>query len=101
MQDQGVKKDTLIALVTLLVVGIRYPLKILPLLFWEMTWTTVWLLTVASPAWQSGTLNADAAETAFDVSFVWIVVPLYPEITSSEISWWRSRALVMRNVTIS
>lgn len=73
----GVMNAMLLALVLLSVLGLRYPLKMLPLLFWEMTWKATWLLAVALPAWRSGTMDADLSETTFaclmSVIFVLIV----------------------------
>src|SRR5580698_10278159 len=34
----GVVNSMLLALVLLAILGLRYPLKMLPLLFWEITW---------------------------------------------------------------
>ncbi len=62
---QGVVHAMLLALVLLSIVGLRYPLKMLPLLFWEVTWKTTWLLAVAWPAWQHHTMDADTWDTTF------------------------------------
>jgi hypothetical protein len=74
----GVVNAMLLALVLLSVLGLRYPLKMLPLLFWEMAWKSIWLLAVALPAWRTGAMDADTWETTFaclmSVIFV-IVVP--------------------------
>jgi hypothetical protein len=74
----GVMNAMLLALVLLSILGLRYPLKMLPLLFWEMTWKATWLLSVALPAWRGGTMDADTWDTTFacllSVIFV-IVVP--------------------------
>ncbi|HEX3429610.1 MAG TPA: hypothetical protein VHT03_01885 [Rhizomicrobium sp.] len=61
----GVANSMLLALVLLSILGLRYPLKMLPLLFWEMTWKTSWLLAVALPAWQNHTMDADTWDTTF------------------------------------
>jgi hypothetical protein len=61
----GVVNSMLLALVLLAVLGLRYPLKMLPLLFWEITWKATWLLAVALPAWQNHTLDADTWDTTF------------------------------------
>jgi len=54
----GVTNAMLLALVILSVVGLRDPLKMLPLLFWEIIWKASWLLAVALPAWTGGTMDA-------------------------------------------
>jgi hypothetical protein len=51
----GVVNSMLLALVLLAVVGLRYPLKMLPLLFWEIAWKARWLLALALPAWKNHT----------------------------------------------
>ena len=42
------------ALSTLSGVGLRYPLKMLPVLFMQLFYKSVWLLTIALPTWSSG-----------------------------------------------
>lgn len=95
MLDQGVKNAMLLALVALSVLGLRYPLKMLPVLFWEMTWKTIWLVAIALPLWRTGTMDADTAETAFEVSFVLIVFAVVPWdyvwrnfVTAKSERWW-------------
>ena len=61
----GVVNSMLLALVLLSVLGLRYPLKMLPLLFWEVAWKATWLLAIALPAWQNHTMDADTWDTTF------------------------------------
>ena len=61
----GVANSMLLALVLLSLLGLRYPLKMLPLLFWEVTWKATWLLGVALPAWQNHTMDVDTWDTTF------------------------------------
>ncbi|HJT43645.1 MAG TPA: hypothetical protein VJ750_09105 [Rhizomicrobium sp.] len=49
----------------LAIVGLRYPLQMLPLLFFETIWKAAWLLTVALPHWTAGTMDHRMAESAF------------------------------------
>ena len=74
----GVMNAMLLALVLLSLVGLRYPLKMLPLLFWEMIWKAIWLLSVALPAWRTGTMDADTTETAFACLMAAIFVIVVP-----------------------
>lgn len=72
---QGVVKCMLTAFSLLCILGIRYPLQLLPVLIWEMAWKTLWLLLVALPAWQSGQLDDSIIGTAYECA-VAIIIPL-------------------------
>lgn len=74
----GVVKCMLGAMSLLALLGIRYPLQMLPLLFWELAWKTIWLLAVALPAWRSGAMDAATAQTAFETGLVIIVYAAIP-----------------------
>jgi hypothetical protein len=74
----GVVISMLAALSILAVLGLRYPLQMLPLLFFEMTWKAIWLLRVALPIWSSHHMDADTAETAFECSLVIIFLAIIP-----------------------
>ncbi len=78
----GVMNAMLLALVLLSVLGLRYPLKMLPLLFWEMSWKAIWLLCVALPAWQSGKMDASISDTAFacSISVIFLFVVPWPYV---------------------
>ena len=76
--DQGLKNAMLLALATLCAVGMRNPLKMLPVLFFEMAWKGFWLAFIALPAWRSGPLNADMKDAVFSVSFVVIYLVILP-----------------------
>jgi hypothetical protein len=65
----------LAALSATAVLGIRYPLQMLPLLFFEMAWKVIWLAAFALPEAMKGPLSADYMQTAFDTSIV-VIVPL-------------------------
>jgi hypothetical protein len=59
----GVAVSMLAAVTALCLLGLRYPLKMLPLLFVEIVWKSVWLLSMGLPLWQAGAMDANAAET--------------------------------------
>lgn len=66
------------ALTLLCLIGVRYPLKMLPLLFWETAWKTIWLIVVALPAWRAGTMDAELTENAFACGLVVLVYAAIP-----------------------
>lgn len=76
--DSGMVTCMLWALSVLSILGLRYPLQMLPLLLFEITWKAAWLLTVALPHWTKGQWNQDLASTTFAVSLVVIFLPLVP-----------------------
>ena len=47
----------------LALLGLRYPLKMVPLLLFELTWKSVWLLTIAFPLWRANEIDAGTAES--------------------------------------
>jgi hypothetical protein len=49
------------AFATLAVLGFFRPVKMLPILFLEIFYKTLWLILVAYPLWKAGTLVASAA----------------------------------------
>ena len=75
---QGVVSAMLGALSLLAVLGLRYPLQMLPLLLFEMTWKAIWLIVVAYPAWSSGRMSAGTAETANECLLAVIFLVLVP-----------------------
>ncbi|MEL6237701.1 MAG: hypothetical protein AAFQ90_03810 [Pseudomonadota bacterium] len=46
----GVAKSMMAALVILCVFGLRYPLDLLPVLVFELSWKALWMLLIALPA---------------------------------------------------
>ncbi len=76
--DRGVIVAMLCALSLLALIGLRHPLRMLPLLFWEMTWKAIWLLRVALPLWIGGGLNASAAETAIECLMAVLIASVIP-----------------------
>ena len=47
----------------LAVVGLRHPLRMLPLLLFELVWKTIWFVAIARPLWSAGLLDANIMET--------------------------------------
>ncbi len=60
----------------LAVLGIRYPLKLLPLHFFELLWKSVWVLAFGLRLWSAGELGSDAKGTLSDCIFGIVLVLL-------------------------
>lgn len=63
---RGIVWAVLAAVSLLALLGIRYPLKMLPLMLFEVIWKSLWLLLVALPLWRSGRLDHASAESVTD-----------------------------------
>jgi hypothetical protein len=71
---EGVVVSMLTAMSLLWLLGLRYPVKLIPLLLFESGWKLIWLGLVALPKASSGDL--DAATTTVMVNCFFVVVPL-------------------------
>ncbi|MEO8623951.1 MAG: hypothetical protein ABI625_22930 [bacterium] len=60
---KGVVRSVLTAVSLLAVLGIRYPVKMLPLMFFELIWKTIWVVGFGLPLWRSGQMDAETGET--------------------------------------
>ncbi|WP_104137833.1 hypothetical protein [Arthrobacter sp. ZGTC131] len=74
----GVVVCMLVAQSLLFFLGVRYPVKLIPVLLFEMTWKVIWLSTVALPLWLAGELNNATASVAINCSLVVIVLLILP-----------------------
>lgn len=60
---RGVSRAFLGALTLLCALGVRYPVKMLPLLFFEFAWKTIWVAAFGLPLWLTHQLDSATAET--------------------------------------
>lgn len=60
------------------VLGIRYPVQMVPLLLFELTWKAIYLVAFALPLWRAHQINAAAAADIRAVLMVVIFIPLIP-----------------------
>ncbi len=62
----------------LAVLGLRYPLRMIPLLLVELTWKVIWLAAFAAPRWLDGTLDDAMRTSIFETAagaILLIVIP--------------------------
>lgn len=72
---QGVVQCMLGAMSAMALLGLRYPLRMLPLLLFEMLWKSIWLVVVALPLWTAHQMDAGTKETAM-ACLMGVVLPL-------------------------
>jgi hypothetical protein len=64
------------ALALLSALGLRYPVKMLPLLLFEFLWKVIWVVAFALRMWLNEGLDAYASETLFACLIGVVLVPL-------------------------
>ena len=64
------------ALALLCVLGLRYPLQMIPILLFELLWKLIWVVASAVPMWQKLGLDNYATETLFACAMGLVLVPL-------------------------
>jgi hypothetical protein len=64
------------ALAVLSVLGLRYPLQMLPLLLFELLWKVIWVVASAVPMWLGPGLDEYASETLFACLMGVVLVPI-------------------------
>ncbi|MES2102430.1 MAG: hypothetical protein V4634_00310 [Pseudomonadota bacterium] len=75
---EGVVACVLAAFSLVCVLGLRYPLRMLPILLWELVWKTLWLGIVALPQWWAGHIDEAIVPNFFACSFVVLVYIAIP-----------------------
>jgi hypothetical protein len=74
--SRGVIPSLLGAVWVLAFVGLKYPLKMLPLLMFEFAWKFIWMLAYGLPQWYASQLPATFAEDSFNIGVGVILMPL-------------------------
>jgi hypothetical protein len=64
------------AIALLAVLGIRYPVKMLPLLLFELLWKIIWVLAYGLPLWYTQRLAPDAQDILINCLVGVVLVPL-------------------------
>ena len=68
----GTVQCMLVAMSVLALLGLRYPLRMLPILLFEVGWKLTWLGVIALPLWSDNKLEGATGEQAG--TFLWLVI---------------------------
>jgi hypothetical protein len=71
-----VVRSLLGALAVMALLGVRYPLQMLPILLFELLWKLIWVLAFALRMWRDTGLDDYASETLFACMMGVVLVPL-------------------------
>lgn len=72
----SVVRSMLGALALVALWGLRYPVKMLPMLLFELLWKLIWVLAFALGPWLSGELDEARRQTLFDCLLGVVLVPI-------------------------
>ena len=93
---RGVIPSLLCGVWLLAFIGLKYPLKMLPLLMFEFAWKTIWLVSFGLPQWMSGqqppTFAEDFQAIVAGVILMPIVIPwgyVWRHYVTSPADRWR------------
>jgi len=75
---EGVVACILTAMSLLAFLGLRYPVKLLPVLLFESAWKLLWLGVVALPRATAGDLDAATQEVLISCSLVVVILAVTP-----------------------
>lgn len=76
LADRGVIASLLGAIWLLAFVGLRYPLRMLPLLLFEFAWKALWMIAYGLPQWAAGQHPPTFSDDFFSIALGVILVPL-------------------------
>ena len=82
---RGMISGILGGLWVMVAIGIRYPLKMMPIFLFEFVWKLIWLLRFGLPQWLAGTGSPRLGEDLIDIG-------LFPLVFGLVIPWgyvWR------------
>jgi hypothetical protein len=75
---EGVVNCMLAALSILAFVGLRYPVRMVPVLLFESAWKLIWLAVVALPQWTAHRVEPAILENTYKCFWVVIILAVIP-----------------------
>jgi hypothetical protein len=82
---EGVVVALLTAMSLLALLGLRYPVRMMPLLILESLWKVIWLAVVGIPYLAAGGANAELDRILVNVSLVVVILA----VTPWDVAWKR------------
>lgn len=76
--EEGTIECLLVAMSFLALLGVRYPIRMLPILMFEVTWKLLWLGIVALPQWSNHDLDAATSRQTGIILWVVIIIAVIP-----------------------
>lgn len=68
----------LVAMSVLALLGLRYPVLMLPILLFEVAWKLIWLAAVALPLWLDDEMDPDTWASATEILWVVVILAVVP-----------------------
>jgi hypothetical protein len=75
---EGTVECMLVAMSVLALMGLRYPVRMLPILLFEVAWKLTWLGVVALPLWSENKLEGATLEQTGKILWVVIIIAVIP-----------------------
>lgn len=75
---EGVVASILTAMSLLAILGLRYPVRMLPLLVLEVLWKLIWLVAVALPSALAGSVSTAMEAVLFSCAFIIVIAAVVP-----------------------
>ena len=101
--SRGIQISLFAGLGAIALLGLRYPVKMIPILLFELTWKAIYLLAFALPLWRAHQITPAVAADISAVLVVLIFLPLIPwvyvwrEYAKAPGNRWRYRRDVPAN----
>ena len=76
LSNHGATTSLLAGVQLLAILGLRYPLQMLPLLLFELVWKTIWLTAIALPLWLAHQMDADAWDSVNACLWGIVIIPI-------------------------
>jgi hypothetical protein len=68
----------LVGMSILALLGLRYPVQLIPILLFEVAWKLIWLGAVAVPLWLNHEMTPDARDLTSEILWVVVIAPVIP-----------------------